>query len=272
MNELTKNDILLKGGVFDIKDDFIFNFNEYDMSYKEWKLERDCDTFIESNTYYFKIPVLDIEYKIMCPEIYSYTQFHLQCEHSTVLGWNYFFNYFNLGLFDSRIKYVYNDKSFLWYGDKQVDHKFKDKYIECHIKNECEHNYNRWKLFAIIENPYLLSFENFDREEFWNLNEDHYCNSNNIQKQIMQKTKTKEKQVAYILKDKNTGYYKIGKSINPEKREKTLQSEKPTIILVKKFKNNWENHLHNKYKSQRVRSEWFDLNKIQLKYICTHYE
>lgn len=79
-------------------------------------------------------------------------------------------------------------------------------------------------------------------------------------------------QIAYILKDKSLGYYKIGKSCNPLQREKTLQAEKPSVKLVKVFKDDCENELHNKYKKQRVRGEWFDLNKVQVKYICKHYK
>ena len=91
-----------------------------------------------------------------------------------------------------------------------------------------------------------------------------------------QNTKSKAKgilkQKTYILKDNNTGYYKIGKSNNPLNREKTLQSEKPTYNLIKTFKNNIEKDLHNKYIKQRIRGEWFNLNNIQLKYICTNYK
>ena len=75
-----------------------------------------------------------------------------------------------------------------------------------------------------------------------------------------------------VLKDNNTGYYKIGKSNNPLNREKTLQSEKPTYTLIKTFKKNIEKDLHNKYIKQRIRGEWFNLNNIQLKYICTNYK
>tara|TARA_R110002020_G_C16169395_1_gene763963 strand:+ start:42 stop:1127 length:1086 start_codon:yes stop_codon:yes gene_type:complete len=75
----------------------------------------------------------------------------------------------------------------------------------------------------------------------------------------------------YILKDNNTGFYKIGKSINPVFREKTLQSEKPTIQAVKIFKEDHEDELHKKYSKYRVRGEWFKLNKIQLQYICSSY-
>lgn len=264
MNKLTKNDIILKDGVFDIRDDFVFNFYEYDKSYKEWKFNTSYD-FIDLNTYNFKIPVLYIEYKIICPNIYSFTQWHLRYECSRVVAWNYFMNYFKLGLLDSRIKNV-----FICRKNRLDDEQYEinDDLIICDIENECEHNLNQWKLFCKIENPYLLSFQNFNKNEFWDMNENYPINNNPIIKNI----KRQNKQTSYILKDKNTGYYKIGKSVNPLKREKTLQSEKPTLILVKKFKYNWESDLHDKYKSQRIRGEWFNLNKTQLKYICTHYE
>lgn len=42
------------------------------------------------------------------------------------------------------------------------------------------------------------------------------------------------------MKDCNTGFYKIGKSINPKLRERTLQSEKPTIKIIKVFDKNIE--------------------------------
>lgn len=100
-----------------------------------------------------------------------------------------------------------------------------------------------------------------------------YQMRNGILKYVPQNkiTNKKPEQKAYILKDNNTGLYKIGRSINPLDREKTLQAEKPTIKLIKIFKDDVERELHNKYNKQRVRGEWFNLNKVQLKYICTHY-
>jgi hypothetical protein len=80
-----------------------------------------------------------------------------------------------------------------------------------------------------------------------------------------------ERTFSYLIKDDNTGFYKIGKSKNPKNREKTLQSEKPTLKMVKLFTENVESTLHKKYNSQRVRGEWFKLTPIQVKYICTHY-
>jgi len=66
----------------------------------------------------------------------------------------------------------------------------------------------------------------------------------------------------YIMYDENSKYFKIGRSVNPQKREKTLQSEKPSIVLLYTFKgvNNDEIILHEKFKSKRIRGEWFNLN------------
>tara|TARA_R110000868_G_scaffold35104_1_gene126013 strand:- start:68 stop:640 length:573 start_codon:yes stop_codon:yes gene_type:complete len=75
----------------------------------------------------------------------------------------------------------------------------------------------------------------------------------------------------YIMKDSNTGYYKIGRSIKPKHREKTLQSEKPSINMVKIFDRDIEYYLHKKYRRERLRGEWFRLTKLQVHYICTHY-
>lgn len=80
-----------------------------------------------------------------------------------------------------------------------------------------------------------------------------------------------DKSKTYIMKDSLNGLYKIGKSINPKVRERTLQSEKPSIKMVKVFDKNIEKELHKQYASQRVRGEWFSLTNVQLNYICKNY-
>lgn len=69
------------------------------------------------------------------------------------------------------------------------------------------------------------------------------------------------------MRDNTNGYYKIGISNKPEYREKTLQSEKPSIELVacKKYPvriiaESFESALHTTYSQQRLRGEWFNLN------------
>ena len=82
----------------------------------------------------------------------------------------------------------------------------------------------------------------------------------------------REKSKCYIIKDNTNNTYKIGTSINPLKREKTLQSQKPNLKLIKIFENNIEKELQELYKHCRLRGEWFKLNKVQLEYICKNYK
>ena len=70
---------------------------------------------------------------------------------------------------------------------------------------------------------------------------------------------------------KHNGLYKIGKSINPKVRERTLQSEKPSIEMVRVWNYDIEKKLHSLYNEFRVRGEYFNLTPIQVKYICTHF-
>lgn len=72
----------------------------------------------------------------------------------------------------------------------------------------------------------------------------------------------------YLMKDLANGYYKIGISNSPEYREKTLQSEKPTIELIssKEFSNRkialaFESSIHKSYDNKRLRGEWFEFNQ-----------
>ncbi len=72
----------------------------------------------------------------------------------------------------------------------------------------------------------------------------------------------------YLMKDCANHFFKIGISNNPKYREKTLQSEKPTIELIcnKKFPSRKmaraiESALHTTFSNQHIRGEWFDLNE-----------
>lgn len=70
----------------------------------------------------------------------------------------------------------------------------------------------------------------------------------------------------YLMIDLINNYHKIGISNKPKYREKTLQSEKPTIEMLcsKRFPNrkiaaSFEQALHQTYGDKRIRGEWFDL-------------
>ena len=113
---------------------------------------------------------------------------------------------------------------------------------------------------AKINNKYLITDEVL-------LNWKNNKPNNNLKESnnFYQQSKT------YLMKDNITNLYKIGRSNNPQIREKTLQSEKPNIKMVKVWNYDIESKLHNLYSDFRVRGEWFNLNKIQLRYICTHF-
>ena len=75
----------------------------------------------------------------------------------------------------------------------------------------------------------------------------------------------------YLMTDTINHYHKIGISNKPSWREKTLQSEKPTIELLasKRFINrkiaaSFEKALHETYSQKRIRGEWFNLDSYEV--------
>lgn len=78
---------------------------------------------------------------------------------------------------------------------------------------------------------------------------------------------TDESCYVYLMHDLKNNFYKIGISNSPAYREKTLQSEKPTIVLIRskrfpkrKIAEILEKTLHNSYINKRIRGEWFALD------------
>lgn len=78
--------------------------------------------------------------------------------------------------------------------------------------------------------------------------------------------KTYEECYVYLMIDTINNFHKIGISNSPEWREKTLQSEKPSIELIaaKKFVSrnmaySFEKALHSTFSNKRIRGEWFQL-------------
>lgn len=81
----------------------------------------------------------------------------------------------------------------------------------------------------------------------------------------------KDSTFIYLMKNRRNGYYKIGRSKNPKYRERTLQSEEPDVSLVWKVKGTHddEKHLHKKFKSVRLRGEWFSLSGDDVRWITS---
>lgn len=78
----------------------------------------------------------------------------------------------------------------------------------------------------------------------------------------------------YLMHDTANGFFKIGLSNKPEYRERTLQSEKPTIELVcaKVFPSRViaeaiETALHKAFGDKRLRGEWFSLTSTDVEQI-----
>lgn len=75
----------------------------------------------------------------------------------------------------------------------------------------------------------------------------------------------------YLMYNSRNDFIKIGRSINPKQREKTLQGEDPElgIIAIWKQEKIHEKVLHTKFENKRKRGEWFDLDisdLINIKY------
>ena len=152
------------------------------------------------------------------------------------------------------VRYFYKELLDLYYYCDEVIEEVSEAYMDKQFNLYTE----KW-INEMLKDEYILYLKKLNRE----LTQSAYEKNRKSKETIIQRT--------YILKDNNTGFYKIGKSINPKERERTLQSEKPTIKMVKEFKTDIESKLHKKYSEHRVRGEWFDLNNVQLKYICTNY-
>ena len=71
----------------------------------------------------------------------------------------------------------------------------------------------------------------------------------------------------YVIKCLKTGRYKIGRSVDPGFREKTLASEAPeieTIFISPLTSLKSEKEIHREFKNKRIRGEWFGLNEDDL--------
>ena len=78
----------------------------------------------------------------------------------------------------------------------------------------------------------------------------------------------------YLMHDTTNGFYKIGISNNPEHRERTLQSEKPSIEIVcckeypiRSIAEAFEAALHKAFASKRIRGEWFSLDETDVMFL-----
>lgn len=80
------------------------------------------------------------------------------------------------------------------------------------------------------------------------------------------KTNSIEGNKIYLMYNDTNGLVKIGRSINPSTREKTLQGEAPKteIIALWNAPRKVEKELHQLFENKRIRGEWFDLDLTDL--------
>ena len=76
----------------------------------------------------------------------------------------------------------------------------------------------------------------------------------------------------YLIYDDITKKFKIGKSYDPYKREKTLCSDRCSINLVAYCDYDIESELHSMYSEYRVRGEWFNLSTKQVHCIIKYFK
>jgi len=83
----------------------------------------------------------------------------------------------------------------------------------------------------------------------------------------------------YLMQDLSTKHFKIGMSKYSGFREKTLQSQKPSVVMLgsksfpsKKEAYHFEQKMHAKYEDKRLRGEWFDLSASNLQEIDNSFK
>jgi hypothetical protein len=78
-----------------------------------------------------------------------------------------------------------------------------------------------------------------------------------------QRYKSKKRPVkevkTYLIYEVSSKLYKIGKSVNPENRMKSIQTSGETK-LIHVINRDIENKLHRRFKDKRVHNEWFELS------------
>ncbi|WP_437399838.1 GIY-YIG nuclease family protein [Flagellimonas lutimaris] len=145
------------------------------------------------------------------------------------------FNMLSWGILDSsrKTKLAAKTKNFYWYTGEQIFYVIKQ------LASEFVH-----VLQSELPDHQLLKSEDQDND------------------------KRAEGCHVYLMVDTTNDFYKIGISNKPQYREKTLQSQKPTIELIcskeypkRVIAETMEGTLHKVYGDKRIRGEWFELNE-----------
>ena len=149
------------------------------------------------------------------------------------------------------------------------DWKAESEYYksECEdLESKCEYWKNQCKKLNVGKDSYkaLLDMVTEEKNEYTNIRKS-FINS------LIQTNTLVSGQKTYLIYDDITQKFKIGKSYNPYKREKTLCSDRCSIYLVAYCDYNIESVLHSMYSEYRYRGEWFNLSTNQVRLIIKYF-
>ena len=71
----------------------------------------------------------------------------------------------------------------------------------------------------------------------------------------------------YLIYDTSSKLFKIGRSVDPIRRLKNMETGNPNLKLLFFTDTLVENELHKKYQKLKVKGEWYKLGIIELKEI-----
>ena len=142
---------------------------------------------------------------------------------------------------------TYLEKNGYFTYDEKDSKKFEGKNAEFLIKPSGD------KFRGLAYTPFVKDFDEIEKPK----NE--------------KKPKSEKPNFVYLALNNRNGYYKIGRSINPKIREKTLQSEEPEVEFIEKWiaPEKIEIELHRKFKTKKTRGEWFNLSEVDLEILMT---
>ena len=153
--------------------------------------------------------------------------------------------------------------------------EFVESYIPEEIREKVINRQNGKTFLPIAFEPQLRLFAvNFDLDLYENLSskviewqltiplctESNGCGNSSISQQL-----------TYLMVDETCGAIKIGKSSDPQFRERTLGAQTPRVKLIAICSRDIERELHDKYKTKRMRGEWFNLSHKDIRQIIKNY-
>ena len=157
----------------------------------------------------------------------------------------------------------YNTKD--WKAESEY---YKSEYEELKGKYEdLEHEYDHLEFDCeVLENSnnFLKEWNNSIKQKYDEMTTS-FINS------LIQTNTIVSSQKTYLMYDDITQKFKIGKSYDPYKREKTLCSDRCSIYLVAYCDYDIESVLHSMYSEYRGRGEWFNLSTKQVHYIIKYF-